>query len=321
LRGKCLRVETIRDQTSHGKKAAYPVVAIGNFDGVHRGHQAILKRTVEKAKANKGTGIVLTFEPHPLKVLAPTQDLKFLMTFEERLRWIETIGIRQVRAVPFTRDFADLSPREFARKILCEDLGAKDVFVGDHFAFGKDRKGTVRDLQALGDELGFQVHAVEAVSVGGRPVSSSRIRECLMAGRVADARELLGRDYSLEGRVIPGARRGRALGYPTANFIPPAERVIPCNGIYAVRAELNGRVLNGASYIGTQPTLGPQERMVETHLFEPQSDLYGRSIRVSFVEWIRPEQTLKDKTELIRQVEEDIHKAKAILINDSREKG
>ncbi len=306
-------MEMIRDHTSHGRKAAYPVVAIGNFDGVHRGHQAVLKRAVEKAKAKKGTGIVLTFEPHPLRVLAPTQDLKFLMTFEERLRWIERTGIRQVRAVPFTRDFADLSPREFARKILCEDLGAKEVFVGGHFAFGKDRKGTIRDLQALGDELGFQVHAVEAVLVGGRPVSSSRIREYLMAGRVADARELLGRDYNLEGRVIPGAQRGRALGYPTANFIPPAERVIPCSGIYAVRAELKGRVLNGAGYIGTQPTLGSQERRVETHFFEPQDDLYDLPIRVNFVDWIRPEQTFKDKAELVRQIEEDIHKAKAIL--------
>jgi riboflavin kinase/FMN adenylyltransferase len=139
-----------------------------------------------------------------------------------------------------------------------------------------------------------------------------------MAGRVADARELLGRDYSLEGRVIPGARRGRALGYPTANFKPPAERVIPCNGIYAVRVELKGRVLNGASYIGTQPTMGSQERMVETHLFEPQDDLYGRSIRVNFVDWVRPEQTFGDKTELIRQIEDDIRKAKAILVDDSQ---
>lgn len=315
MRGKYPRVEIIRDQTSHGEKAAYPVVAIGNFDGVHRGHQAILKQAVERAKTGKGTGIVLTFEPHPLQVLAPTLNLKFLMTFEERLRWIETIGIHRVRAVTFTRDFANLSPRDFARKILCEDLEAKEVLVGSHFAFGKDRKGAVSDLRAFGDELGFKVHAMEAVLIGGRPVSSSRIRECLMAGRVADARELLGRDYSLDGQVMTGARRGRDLGYPTANFKPPADRVIPCNGIYAVRAELNGHVSNGVCYIGTQPTMGLQERMVETHLFEPQTDLYGRPIRVSFVEWIRPEQTFKNKTELVRQIEEDVQKAKTILAN------
>ncbi|MBI3811794.1 MAG: bifunctional riboflavin kinase/FAD synthetase [Nitrospirae bacterium] len=306
-------MEIIRDQTSHGEKAVYPIVAVGNFDGVHRGHQAILKQAVERATAEKGTGIVLTFEPHPLQVLAPTLNLKFLMTFEERLHWIETIGIRQVRAVSFTRDFANFSPGDFARKILCEDLGAKEVFVGNHFAFGKDRRGAVSDLHALGNELGFKVHAMEAVLIGGRPVSSSRIRECLMAGRVGDARELLGRDYSLDGRVMTGARRGRDMGYPTANFKPPADRVIPCNGIYAVRAELNGHVSNGVSYIGTQPTMGSQERMVETHLFEPQSDLYDLPIRVSFIEWIRPEQTFQDKAELVRQIEEDIHKAKAIL--------
>jgi len=306
-------VEIIRDQTSRGETPAYPVVAIGNFDGVHRGHQAILKQAVERAKIRKGTGIVLTFEPHPLRVLSPSRDLKFLMTFEERLQWIEQIGIRKVRAVSFTRPFAELSPREFARNILCDDLGAKEVFVGDHFAFGKDRRGTVRDLRTLGEEFGFQVRAVEAVSVGGRPVSSSRIRECLMAGRVSDARDLLGREYSLEDRVVPGSRRGRSLGYPTANIKPPDDRVIPCNGIYAVRAELKGRILNAVSYIGTQPTLGSQERRIETHLFEPQDDLYDNPIRVGFVEWIRPEQTFKDRAELVRQIEEDIRKAKAIL--------
>lgn len=306
-------MEIIRDHTSHGKTSVYPVIAIGNFDGVHRGHQAILKQTVARAKANAGTGMVLTFEPHPLKVLAPMVDLKFLMTFEDRLRWIEAAGIRQVRAVSFSREFANLTPREFAEKVLRDALGAKEVLVGTHFAFGKDRKGSVTDLRTFGDEMGFRVHAVEPVSVGGRPVSSSRIRECLIAGRVADARELLGRDYTLDGRVVPGARRGRALGYPTANFIPPADRVIPGNGIYVVRAEIEGRIWSGASYIGTQPTLGSQERMVETHLFEPQADLYGLPIRVSFVEWIRPEETFKDKADLVQQMEEDIRKAKAIL--------
>ena len=306
-------MEIIRNYTHQDQKPAYPVVAIGNFDGVHRGHQAILRQTVDRAEAAGGTGVVLTFEPHPLKVLAPAMDLKFLMTFEERLDWIETIGIRQVRLVSFTHSFANLTPPEFARNILRDDLGAKEVFVGAQFAFGKERKGTITDLAALGNDLGFQVHPVEAVSVAGSPVSSSRIRECLLAGRVAAARELLGRSYRLEGRVIPGTRRGRTLGYPTANFRPSNELVIPCNGIYAVQAELKGRTLPGVSYIGTQPTLGPLERMVETHLFEPQPDLYNQRLRVSFVEWIRPEQTFKDKRELLRHIEEDIRKAKAIL--------
>jgi riboflavin kinase/FMN adenylyltransferase len=268
---------------------------------------------VDRAKATGGTGIVLTFEPHPLKVLAPAMDLKFLMTFEERLHWIETLGIRQVRLVSFTHSFANLTPLEFVRNILCDDLGAKEICVGAQFAFGKERKGTIRDLSQLGRDFGFQVHPVEAVSVAGSPVSSSRIRECLLAGRVADAGELLGRAYRLEGRVIPGKRRGRALGYPTANFRPPGDLVIPCNGIYAVQAEIKGRVLPGVSYIGTQPTLGPLERMVETYLFEPQPDLYDQLLRVCFVEWIRPEQTFKDKKELVRNMEDDIRKAKAIL--------
>jgi len=309
-------VEIIRGQYNRASKTAYPVVAIGNFDGVHRGHQAILKQTVEHAKANGGTGIVLTFEPHPLKVLAPKLDLKFLMTFENRLRWIEQIGIQRVWAVPFSLEFANLSPRDFALKILRDDLRAKEVLVGAQFAFGKDRKGTVRDLRTFGDELDFQIHAIEPVLVGGRPVSSSRIRESLMAGRVGEARELLGRYYSLEGRIIPGARRGRKMGFATANFIPPTDRVIPADGIYAVRAEIRGRILEGASYIGTQPTMGPRDRMVETHLFEPQPDLYDLPIRVSFVGWIRPEEVFSDRAKLARQIEEDIRSAKSILSAD-----
>jgi riboflavin kinase / FMN adenylyltransferase len=309
-------VEIIRGPYIHAKKAAYPVVAIGNFDGVHRGHQAILKKTVESARVNGGTGIVLTFEPHPLKVLAPKLDLKFLMTFENRLRWIERIGIQRVWAAPFSLEFANLSPRDFALRILRDDLGTKEVLVGAQFAFGKDRKGTVRDLRAFGDRMDFQVHAIEPVLVEGKPVSSSRIRESLMAGRVGEAGELLGRHYSLEGRIIPGARRGKKMGFATANFIPTTDRVIPADGIYAVRAEIHGRILDGASYIGTQPSMGPRERMVETHLFEPQPDLYGLPIRVSFVGWIRPEEVFSDKASLARQIEEDIRSAKSILSAD-----
>ncbi|MBI3610970.1 MAG: bifunctional riboflavin kinase/FAD synthetase [Nitrospirae bacterium] len=310
-------MEIIRGPKGQGRRATYPVAAIGNFDGVHRGHQAILKQTVDRAKVQQGTGIVLTFEPHPLKVLAPSLDLKFLMTFEERLHWIERIGVQQVRCMPFTHDFANLTPQEFVQSILHDEIGAKEIFVGDHFVFGKDRKGTVRDLQLMGRDLDFLVHAVEPVRVGDRAISSSRIRECLFEGHVAEAREFLGRPYTLAGRIIPGAHRGKRLGYPTANFRPPQDRVIPRNGIYAVRAELEGHappgMLDGVTYIGIQPTMGTHERMVETHLFKPQTELYGRTIRVSFVEWIRPELVFKNPTELVHQMEEDLRKAKAIL--------
>ena len=306
-------MDIIRGDKIPGRKAAYPVVAIGNFDGVHRGHQAILKETVKWAKAKRGTSIVLTFEPHPLKVLAPSLDLKFLMTFEERMRWIAATGIRKVRCVPFTPSFADLTPVAFAQEVLRDSIGARDVLVGANFAFGKDRKGSVRDLEALGPTLGFLAHAIDPVAIGGRPVSSSRIRECLMAGHVTEARELLGRPYYLEGKIIPGARRGWGLGFPTANFKPPRGLVIPCNGVYAIRAELDGRVLDGVNYIGTQPTLGSTEWMVETHFFEPQDDLYDRSIRVEFIEWVRPERVFKDRAELVHQIKQDIRQAKEIL--------
>lgn len=306
-------MDIIGGDKGQGKKAAYPIIAIGNFDGVHRGHQAILKQTVERARVKGGTGIVLTFDPHPLTVLAPMLDLKFLMSFEERVRWIERIGIQQVRSVPFTLQFANLTPPEFAQKILHDDMGAREVVVGVHFAFGKDRKGTVRDLQGMSSRLGFKVHAVEAFSIDGQAVSSSRIREYLVTGQAAEASRLLGRPHVLEGEVIPATRRGRALGYPTANFQPPPNRVIPENGVYAVQVELRGHILKGVTYIGTQPTLGPRERMVETYLFEPQADLYGLSIRVNFVDWIRPERIFGSKKELVDQMEADVRKAKTIL--------
>ncbi len=306
-------MELIRGDSGQGQKAAYPVVAIGNFDGVHRGHQAILQRTVERAKAKGGTGIALTFTPHPLSVLAPHLELKFLMSFEDRLQWIEEMGIDRARIVSFTPEFSHLTPPEFVRKIIRDDLGAREVVVGTRFTFGRDRRGTVADLEAMSASFGFLVHALEPVLIDGTPVSSSRIRDCLLSGRVREARELLGRPYALEGPIVQGMRRGKALGYPTANFRPPKDRVIPSNGVYAVRAEIEGRKIEGVTYIGTQPTLGPAERMVETHLFEPQPDRYDRVIRVQFLDWLRPEEVFTGRTELIERIEEDIQKARTVL--------
>lgn len=310
-------MEIIRDQDKRDQTSPLPVVAIGNFDGVHRGHQSVLRKTVERAEALGGTPTVLTFDPHPLKVLAPGLELKFLMTFQERLDVMETLGIRRVRCVSFSREFASLPPADFARKILREDLGAREILVGAGFVFGKDRKGTIRDLERFSREMGFQVIPVEPLAEGGRPVSSSRIREALTLGRVGEASGLLGRAFSLAGTIVPGARRGKALGFPTANFLPPAERVIPSNGVYAVRAGLGegkeAALHPAVAYIGTQPTLGPKERMVETHFFRPQGDLYGKSLRVHFMEWIRGEVVFDRKDELVRQIEEDIREAGRIL--------
>ncbi|HEY4485504.1 MAG TPA: bifunctional riboflavin kinase/FAD synthetase [Nitrospiria bacterium] len=309
-------MEIIRDRDNRDRKAAGPVVAIGNFDGVHLGHQLILKHTVESAKAIGGTSVVLTFDPHPLSVLAPDRPLKFLMTFEERLHWIEAAGIQRVQCITFTPAFATLTPGEFIETVLHDDLGAKQVHVGVNFSFGVGRRGRLADLQEASGRYGFEVQAVDPFKVAGRPVSSSRIRECLTEGRVAEARGLLGRPYMLQGRVTPSARRGRRLGYPTANFTPPHDRVIPASGIYAVWAELSGgtgRMLEGACYIGTQPTLGTQPRMVETHLLEPQKNLYDRVIRVHFIDWIRAERTFDSAEALSAQIKDDILKARAAL--------
>ena len=286
-----------------------PVVALGNFDGVHRGHQALIREVVERVRARSGTAIVLTFEPHPLKVLSPHLRLRFLTSFEEKAALLRDLGISNVFHVNFTPEFSRLSPEAFARTLLCEKLAVKEVFVGEGFNFGKDRTGRVEDLRRMGLEMGFTVTSIPTVSRDGKIVSSSRIRELLLGGKVREAAALLGRLYSLEGEVIPGDRRGSGLGFPTANLKPPGERVVPSDGVYAAWGVIDGILKKGVAYIGTQPTLGLRERTLELHLFEPQPELYGKRLRIGFQEWIRGEKVFTSKDELIGQIRSDIETA------------
>jgi riboflavin kinase/FMN adenylyltransferase len=306
-------VEIIKNLKRGTKPVPYPVVALGNFDGLHRGHQALIRSVVERARTRNGTSVLLTFEPHPLKILAPHLDLKLLSTFDEKIGLLEEMGVDRVVCVPFTPAFASQSPEEFAHDLLHLHLQVKEVFVGDDFAFGKNRTGTVKDLKRLGSRLGFEVHSIGAVTVEGEVVSSSRIRELLTAGRAKEAARLLGRVYSLEGKVIPGSRRGMALGFPTANLKPPDDRVVPADGVYAAWGVLQDQIKPGVAYIGTQPTLGPSERTVELHLFESHPDLYHKTIRVGFWDFIRDEKVFPNQNQLIRQIVQDVDAAKGLL--------
>ncbi len=290
----------------------HPVVALGNFDGVHLGHQGVFRKAVEQARRNSGVSAVLTFEPHPLKVLAPEKVPPFLTTFRKKMALIEQCGIDTVICETFDRRFADQAPEEFVEKILVGAIGIKEVTVGFDYAFGKARQGTIPRLREMGGKLGFAVHVVGPVTVDGRPVSSSRIREALEAGDVESAAQCLGRPYSLEGTVAKGFRAGGEIGFPTAN-IEPGEAQVPGGGVYAVYVAHNNRRYPGVANIGVNPTFRRKRLSVEAHIFDFDEDLYGQEIEAFFIKRIRSEIEFKSADELAEQIRKDAAAAKTLL--------
>ena len=291
----------------------YAVVTIGNFDGHHHGHRALLRQVVETARRHSGTAVVLTFDPHPVKILAPHVNLQFLTTPEEKLAHFEAAGIDEVVFLEFTPDFAGLSPVQFAKQVLCDGIGTRELFVGEHFAFGKGRVGRIADLFEFGARFGFRVHPMSPVTIEGEVVSSTRIRHLIQAGDLPKAIRLLGRPYSVEGTVIPGTHRGTELGWPTANLRLPAGRVIPPDGVYAAQAVWNGRTLNSVVYIGTRPTFGAGERLLEVSILDERLDLYGESIRVQLVSFVREDRVFASAEDLTRQIALDVDMARVQL--------
>lgn len=291
----------------------YPVGTIGNFDGHHRGHQALLKLVVETARQKHGTAVVLTFDPHPVKILAPHADIRFLTGAEEKLGLFERAGIDEVVVLEFTPAFASLSPEAFAEQILAAGLGLKEVFVGRHFAFGHKRAGKIDDLADLGKRFGFLVHPTSPVMLAGGVVSSTRIRQLIIDGQVDQAAALLGRPYTLSGVVSRGEGRGRTLGWPTANLRLPANRVVPADGIYACITLVQRERHDSIAYIGTRPTFDGGERLLEVSLLDGPHDLYGHTLAVEFLERIRGDAQFDGETALSRQIASDVESAKTIL--------
>ncbi|MGZ9190253.1 MAG: bifunctional riboflavin kinase/FAD synthetase [Nitrospira sp.] len=291
----------------------YAAVTIGNFDGHHHGHRALLKQVVETARRQAGTALVLTFDPHPVKILAPQVNLMFLTTAEEKLAHFEAAGIDEVVFLEFTPGFASLSPAEFAKQVLCDGIGTRELFVGEHFAFGKGRVGRIADLFEFGAQFGFRVHPVSPVVIEGEVVSSTRIRQLIQAGDLRKAIRFLGRPYSIEGVVIPGAHRGTELGWPTANLRLPSGRVIPPDGVYAAQVIWNHRALNSVVYIGTRPTFGAGERLLEVSILDERLDLYGELIRVQLINFVREDKVFASAEDLTRQIAVDVETARAQL--------
>ena len=291
----------------------HPVVTIGNFDGHHLGHRVLLETVVRTARTFDGTAIVLTFDPHPIKVLAPHVHLRFLTSPEEKLRRFETAGIDEVIFLEFTETLAAMMPEEFTESILCRRLGIKELFVGEHFAFGKGRSGRIADLERFGAAYGFKVHPMKPVTLNGGIISSTRIRNLIQEGRMQEATSLLGRPYGIGGTVVQGRQQGQALGWPTANLKVPPDRVLPPDGVYAVRVSLESSAYDAIAYIGTRPTFGAGERLIEVNLLDQQRNLYGRDLFVEFIERLRGDHRFDSPDELSAQIGRDVERARTSL--------
>jgi riboflavin kinase/FMN adenylyltransferase len=290
-------------------------VAIGNFDGVHIGHQAV----IDLARAKTGPGAplgVVTFEPHPREVFAPSAPPFRLMNAAAKANRLEKLGIERLYQLPFGPDLSSLTPEAFAREVLSDGLGLSHVVVGADFCFGKGRKGTAQDLQALGAELGFDVTLAQLVQARGVEVSSTNIRRALSEGRPRDAAAMLGHWHRIDGPVIHGEKRGRELGYPTANMSIDGLHP-PKFGVYAVLVDVLGGAhagsYHGVASLGVRPMFGENRANLETFIFDFSGDLYGSELSVGLIEFLRPELKFDSLDALITQMDADSAEARAIL--------
>lgn len=288
------------------------VITLGNFDGVHLGHQELIRMVIRRARQIGGTSLVVTFRPHPLKILAPEKCPPLISIYEEKIRLIEQLGIDVLVKIPFSMEFAAMSPEAFVKDILCGLLGTKEIFVGSNYRFGKSRAGNVAMLRELGKALGFTVQEVEQVALGGEVISSTIIRQLLRDGEVEHAARLLGRVYAVSGIVVKGDARGRGLGFPTANIVAK-HAIIPADGVYAVRLHVRDRFYDGIANIGLRPTFDTKVRTIEVHVFDFDEDIYGEDISLYFIRKIREERKFSGPQELVCQIHTDIAAAREIL--------
>lgn len=290
------------------------VVTLGAFDGVHRGHQALIDVTVDAARARGVPALGFTFHPHPAKVLAPHRAPPLLMALSERTRTMLGFGLDVVVVQPFDADFAEVSASDFVEHFLVAKLRPRQIVVGFNFAYGRGRAGNLEHLRACGRRFDFDVHVVDPVQVGDQVCSSSRIRGLLIEGEVRSVEALLGRPHALTGRVVHGDQRGRTLGFPTANVAVEAE-LLPKVGVYATRVQLEGESTWRASVcnIGRRPTFRGAEVTVEAHLLDFDGDLYGTHVRVQLIERIREERRFEGLNEIVAQLTRDVATARACL--------
>lgn len=292
------------------------VVTVGVFDGVHIGHRKVIKEVVARAKALSLKSVVVTFDPHPVKVLTRHVKVPSLISLQHRLELFEEMGVDIACVLAFTKALAGISPERFVQDILVGKLGAKEIYVGGNFFFGRGAKAGAGTLLRLSKRSGFKARAIEPLKMSGKVVSSSLIRDLITRGETSKASKLLGRPVSILGTVVHGAKIGRILGFPTAN-INPHHEAIPPGGVYAVKARLGPKLLSGILNIGTRPTFHiyshELEPTIEVHLFGFNKNIYGRDMEVVFVKKIRGERKFRSKTELVEQIKRDVRRVKGIV--------
>lgn len=301
------------DRTASYARGAPAVVTVGNFDGVHRGHQHVL--AVARERCGDLPLVAVTFDPHPLAIVRPEAVAPALTTIERRIELLAEHGADEVRVLAFDADMAAWSPEEFIDRVLVEQLRADIVVVGDNFRFGHRNAGDVDLLDSIGDTLGFEVVSVPLAG-DGQAYSSTRVRELLTIGRVAKAAELLGRPHEVTGVVVEGDRRGRELGFPTANVPVDNSYAAPADGVYACWLVVDGERMPAATSVGTNPTFNGTDRRVESFVIDHPTndlDLYGKAVRVEFVEQIRPMETFDSVEALVAQIHDDVSDARDVL--------
>ncbi|MBW1707650.1 MAG: bifunctional riboflavin kinase/FAD synthetase [Deltaproteobacteria bacterium] len=290
-----------------------PVLTIGNFDGVHKGHMALFERAKEKARSIHGQSSVMTFDPHPIKVMKPGNGPSLITPTEQKLELIDAAGIDIIFCIPFTRQFAAISARDFVQNILVEKIGIKELVVGYDYTFGNNREGNIELLKEMGSLSGFAVDVLEQVSVDNTLISSTSIRHLVDQGNLSEARRLLGRDYQICGTVIKGKNRGgRLLGFPTAN-LQLVDELTPKVGVYAVEVLIDDQVYFGLTNIGYNPTFENNQFSVETHILDFSKDLLGETIRVNFIERLRDEKTFTSIEDLSEQIGKDVLRARKLF--------
>jgi riboflavin kinase/FMN adenylyltransferase len=310
---------TSRLSGNPNRESGPTVLAVGIFDGLHLGHRAILERAVARARAVQGRSVVVSFDPHPDVVLKPGRFAYVapLTPVTEKRARLQAMGVDELRVIPFTRELAALEPEAFVTEHLVWPYRPVALVVGEDFALGRGRSGTVERLRRIGEDMGFEVEAVPLLEIDGERASSTRIRAALMEGRVADAARWLGRRYSLNGSVMSGHGIGRTLGFPTANLRLHEEKLLPADGIYAVWARLGqeSEWRPAAMSIGVRPTFDGKARQLEFFVLDWNGELLGAEAEVEFVEWLRPEKRFETPEALVEAMREDVARTRRSLVS------